>query len=104
MKKLMLGCGVLRSICAVGMMAFAVTAEAEWSKGGTGTETDPWNIGMEKATDVQAWTNGTGRLTITGTGKMMNLLLPRGQIRSRRLSWAMGSPPSATVLSIRATR
>ena len=29
MKKLMLGCGVLRSICAVGMMAFAVTAEAE---------------------------------------------------------------------------
>ena len=28
MKKLMLGCGVLRSICAVGMMAFAATAEA----------------------------------------------------------------------------
>ena len=29
MKKLILQCGVLRSICAVGMMAFAVTAEAE---------------------------------------------------------------------------
>ena len=66
MKKLMLGL----------MMAFAVTAEAEWSKGGTGTETDPWNISDDIFDDVRAWTNGTGRLTITGTGEMGSFATP----------------------------
>ena len=56
------------ALCAVGLSAFAAPF-------GAGTEDDPWKIGKSTAGDVEAWTNGTGRLEINapdGESAMMD--------------------------------
>ena len=52
------------ALCAVGFAAFA--ADPLGSKG------NPWDIGTPTASDVEAWTNGTGRLDIDGTDAMQD--------------------------------
>ena len=37
-----------------------------------GSELSPWTVGSPNADDVKAWTNGTGMLTVEGTGGMMD--------------------------------
>ena len=50
------------AVATVGFAAFADSPE--------GSKGNPWQIGSPNAADVFAWTNGTGKLVIEGTGKM----------------------------------
>lgn len=54
------------ALCAIGLSAFAE---------GSGALDDPWKVGGTDSTDdlVEAWTNGTGVLTVQGAGSVTNL-------------------------------
>ena len=60
------------ALCAVGLAAFA--DDPLGSK--DGSKDNPWDIGTPTASDVEAWTNGMGRLDIDGTGAMMDFSAP----------------------------
>ena len=59
----------LKSIIAAALCAVGLTAFAEEP---AGSEANPWQVGSPNAADVKAWTNGTGKLVIEGTGAMMD--------------------------------
>ena len=61
----------LKSILAVALCAAGLAAFAE----GSGTLDNPWKVGGTDGTDdlVEAWTNGTGVLTVQGAGTVTNL-------------------------------
>lgn len=52
------------ALCAVGLAAFAEDP--------LGSQENPWLVGSPNEADVEAWTNGMGRLDIDGTGAMMD--------------------------------
>lgn len=58
--------GAAESLELTGRFA-QVTPEGEKKQG---TPENPWEIGQVNAADVKAWTDGAGKLTIAGTGKM----------------------------------
>ena len=76
-------CLVLGALCAVGLMAFAGDP--------LGSKDNPWDIGTPTASDVEAWTNGMGRLDIDGTGAMTDFSAPSPA------PWAGGSFTEAVV-------
>ena len=59
----------LKSIIAIALCAVGLSAFAEEP---AGSEGNPWLVGTPNEADVKAWTNGTGKLTIEGTGAMMD--------------------------------
>lgn len=61
----------LKSILAVALCAAGLAAFAE----GSGTLDNPWKVGGTDGTGdlVEAWTNGTGVLTVQGAGSVTNL-------------------------------
>ena len=71
------------ALCAVGLAAFADDPQ--------GSKEDPWLVGSPNEADVEAWTNGMGRLDIDGEGAMM------GFSASSPAPWAGGSVTEAVV-------
>ena len=71
------------ALCAVGLAAFADDP--------LGSKDNPWDIGTPTASDVEAWTNGMGRLDIDGTGAMTDFSAPSPA------PWAGGSVTEAVV-------
>ena len=59
----------LKSILAIALCAVGLSAFAEEP---AGSEGNPWLVGSPTAADVKAWTNGTGKLVVEGTGAMMD--------------------------------
>ena len=71
------------ALCAVGLAAFADDP--------LGSKDNPWDIGTPTPGDVEAWTNGMGRLDIDGTGAMTDFSA------SSPAPWADGSVTEAVV-------